>query len=141
MASKTQQLILAWQQEEASALLRRYDDIQIVLNHTLMPFDRSDEGMARWRSGLAFFASHSHVALKISGLGMAPGGWDPSESQRLIVEAIEAFGTDRCFFGSNFPIDGLVTDYRSLWSTFRGAIDSFSDDEQNAMLHGNAERP
>ena len=132
--------VFAWQQEEASILLDRYDDVQIVLNHTLMPFDRTEEGIAQWRDGLAFFARHPHVALKISGLGMVPGGWDPAANQRRIVEAIEAFGTDRCFFGSNFPIDGLVTDARSLWSTSRSAIASFSEDERRSMLHGNAER-
>ncbi|MCR9092922.1 MAG: amidohydrolase family protein [bacterium] len=132
--------LFAWQQDDARALLERHDDVQIVLNHTLMPFDRSNEGMALWRRGLAFFARHPNVALKISGLGMAPGGWDPAANHRLILEAIEAFGTDRCFFGSNFPIDGLVANYRSIWSTFRDAIDPLSEDEQVAMLRGNAER-
>jgi predicted TIM-barrel fold metal-dependent hydrolase len=131
--------LFAWQQDEARALLR-HDEIQIVLNHTLMPFDRSEEGMAQWRRGLDFFAGHPHVVLKISGLGMAPGGWDPALNRRLVAEAIEAFGTDRCFFGSNFPIDRLVADYAAVWSVYRDAIGPLSDDEQVAVLRGNAER-
>lgn len=131
--------LFAWQQEEARAMLR-HDEIQIVLNHTLMPFDRSEEGMVQWRRGLDFFADHPHVVLKISGLGMAPGGWDPALNRRLIAEAIEAFGTDRCFFGSNFPIDGLVADYAAVWAVYRDAIESLSKDEQFNVLRGNAER-
>lgn len=131
--------LFAWQQEEAKALLT-HDEIRIVLDHTLMPFDRSEDGMALWRRGLDFFASHPHVVLKISGLGMAPGGWDPAWNRRVILEAIEAFGTDRCFFGSNFPIDGLVTDYGSVWRVYRDAVRPLSEHEQRALLRTNAER-
>jgi predicted TIM-barrel fold metal-dependent hydrolase len=132
--------LFAWQRDEAKALLRRHDDTRIVLNHTLMPFDRSEEGMEQWRRGLEFFADHPHVVLKISGLGMAPGGWDPALNRRLVTRAIEAFGTDRCLFGSNFPIDGLVADYASVWSVYRDAVEALSEDEQIAVLRGNAER-
>jgi len=131
--------LFAWQQEEARALLA-HDEIPIVLDHTLMPFDRSAEGMAAWRKGLAFFADHPQVVLKISGLGMVPGGWDPDWSRSVVTQAIDAFGADRCFFGSNFPIDGLVTDYTSIWQVYRDAIEPLSEDEQTALLRTNAER-
>ena len=65
--------LFAWQQEEAKALLR-HDEIQVVLNHTLMPFDRSEEGLASWRQGLVFFAGYPPVKLKISGPGQVPCG-------------------------------------------------------------------
>ena len=132
--------LFAWQREEAKALLRRHDETQIVLNHTLMPFDRSEEGMAEWVRGLEFFAGHPHVVLKISGLAMAPGGWDPALNRRLVIQAIEIFGTDRCLFGSNFPIDGLVADYAAVWSVYRDAVEPLSKDERIALLRGNAER-
>jgi predicted TIM-barrel fold metal-dependent hydrolase len=71
---------------------------------------------------------------------MAPAGWDPALNRRLVSQAIEAFGTDRCLFGSNFPIDGLVADYASVWSVYRDAVECLSEDEQIAVLRGNAER-
>ena len=132
--------LFAWQRDAATALLRRHDDVQIVLNHTLMPFDRSEEGMAEWRRGLRFFAQHPRVVLKISGLGMAPGGWDPATNRRLVIEAIEAFGADRCLLGSNFPIDGLAADYAAVWSLYRDAVEGLSEDERFAVLRGTAER-
>lgn len=132
--------LFAWQTEHAKPLLRRHPDVQIVLNHTLMPFDRSEEGLAVWRRGLAFFADHPNVALKISGLGMAPGGWDPALNRRLVEEAVGVFGTDRCLFGSNFPIDGLAADYAAIWAVYRDAIAGCSLDEQVSLLRGNAER-
>jgi len=132
--------VFAWQREEPEMLLRRFDDTRIVLNHTLMPFDRSEEGMATWREGLAFFAGFPQVVLKISGLGMAPGDFDPVSNRRLVEEALEAFGTGRCFFGSNFPIDGISADYAGVWSVYRDAVAPLSVDEQIALLRGNAER-
>lgn len=132
--------LFAWQTAEARTLLLRHPDTQIILNHTLMPFDRSQDGLTVWRRGLAQFASYPNVVLKISGLGMLPGGWDDTLYRQLVTQAVEAFGTERCFFGSNFPIDRLAAGYASIWAVYRSAISHFSKDEQRAMLRGNAER-
>lgn len=132
--------LFAWQTTEAEALLRGHPDTQIILNHTLMPFDRSEDGLALWRRGLATFAAYPNLVLKISGLGMAPGGWDATLNRQLVMQALEAFGSDRCLFGSNFPIDRLAVDYDAIWTLYRDAIAPLSTDEQHAVLHGNAER-
>ena len=52
-------------------------------------------------------------------------GWDeqdlPPTSDELLASnrrwyehTIEAFGPDRCMFGSNFPVDSLYSDYETL---------------------------
>lgn len=71
---------------------------------------------------------------------MAPGSWDGALNRRLVVEALEAFGTRRCLFASNFPIDRLAADYDTIWALFRDAVSTLSADEQHAVLRGNAER-
>jgi predicted TIM-barrel fold metal-dependent hydrolase len=50
------------------------------------------------------------------------------------------FGADRCFYGSNFPIEKLWTDYGKLYRTFRSAIAHLTDAEQAAILHDTASR-
>jgi hypothetical protein len=56
-------------------------------------------------------ASHREVGAVVGpARGVAPAGWSPALNRRLVTQAIEAFGTDRCLFGSNFPIDGPVAD-------------------------------
>jgi predicted TIM-barrel fold metal-dependent hydrolase len=132
--------LFPWQTHEARELLRRHPDTQIILNHALMPFDRSADGLALWRRGLAIFAAYPNVALKISGLGMAPGGWDETLNRELVTQALEAFGTQRCLFASNYPIDRLTADYDTIWALFRDAVSPLSADEQRAVLRGNAER-
>lgn len=129
-----------WQAADAAKLVAAHPDTQFVVNHTLMPFDRSEAGLAVWRAGLAALASLPNVAIKISGLGMSATGWDGAMSRRLVDGTIEAFGPSRCLFGSNFPVDRLMIDYDTPWEVFREAIASYSVDEQKAMLVGNAER-
>jgi predicted TIM-barrel fold metal-dependent hydrolase len=53
---------------------------------------------------------------------------------------VALFGADRCLFGSNFPIEKLWTDYKTLYQTFRNAIGGFTDREQAAILHDTAAR-
>lgn len=132
--------IFPWQAADAAKLVAAHPDTPFILNHTLMPFDRSESGLAIWREGLATLARLPHVAIKLSGLGMSPTGWSGETSRRLLREAIERFGPARCLFASNFPVDRLMVDYDTLWNTAREAIADFSLDEQAAMLRTNAER-
>lgn len=132
--------IFPWQTEDGARLVAGHSDTAFVLNHTLMPFDRSAEGLAVWRRALETYAGFPNVSIKISGLGMAPGGWDAATNRRLVRETIEVFGPGRCLFASNFPVDKLMSSYDTVWSLFREAIADFSHDEQTAMLRANAER-
>jgi len=132
--------LFPWQTDEASKLVAAHPDLQIVLNHTLMPFDRSDDGLALWRRGLETYAGFPNVVIKISGLGMAPGGFDATMNRRLAAETIDVFGPERCLFASNFPVDKLMSDYDTIWELFRSVIAEGSQDEQKAMLRTNAER-
>ena len=55
-------------------------------------------------------------------------------------ETVALFGADRCLFGSNFPIEKLWTDYRSLIDAYRAALAPYSPADQRAMLFDNAAR-
>lgn len=132
--------IFPWQTEAGAKLVADHGDTAFILNHTLMPFDRSEAGLAVWRSALEAYAALPNVVIKISGLGMAPGGWDEAMSRRLAMETIEIFGPDRCLFASNFPVDKLMATYDQAWNLYREVIARYSRDEQTQMLVTNAER-
>jgi predicted TIM-barrel fold metal-dependent hydrolase len=129
-----------WQTEAAVKLIAGHADTQIILNHTLMPVDRSKDGLALWRHSLQNYADLPNVVIKISGLGMAEGGWNEDMSRRLASETLEIFGPKRCLFASNFPVDRLMSSYDAVWTLFREVIAPLSQDEQHAILHANAER-
>ena len=53
---------------------------------------------------------------------------------------IECFGTDRCMFESNFPVDRMSVSYRVLWNAFKKIARDCSPDERNALFAGTATR-
>jgi predicted TIM-barrel fold metal-dependent hydrolase len=58
----------------------------------------------------------------------------------IIKETVEIFGAKRCLFGSNFPIEKLWTDYRTLYRTFRETVEHLDESDQHAILHDTAAR-
>ena len=105
-----------------------------------MPVDLTDRGFAEWRDAVASIAEFPNVVVKISALGRWGRHWAFESAQRWVSTLIEVFGTDRAFFGSNFPVDGLFSSYSDLVAAFRMLVADYSETEQRAMLAGNAER-
>lgn len=93
---------------EAAELATAFPKTQIIINHTGLPADRSEEGIAGWRRALRTVAACPNVALKISGLGLPGWKWSLAENGPVIRDAIGIFGAARCMFASNFPVDGLA---------------------------------
>ena len=129
-----------WHLAEAADLARSFPETRIVLNHTGLPADRSEAGLAGWRRALETFAAEPNTRLKISGLGLADGSW-PVDGNRVVVrDAIRIFGVRRCMFASNFPVDSLVADYDTIYDGFRAFVADLSDADQRALFHDNAVR-
>src|SRR5207253_2661593 len=121
-------------------LARDFPDLQLFLGHTGVPEERDDEYFAFWRKSIAEVAAFPNVAIKISGLGMRDRSWTLSSIRPWVLAAIEAFGPDRCMFGTNWPVDRLFSDLATLVDAYRQIISGFSDGEQAALLRRNAER-
>ena len=56
----------------------------------------------------------------------------------LLSFCIDAFGTDRCMFASNFPVDKLSSSLEDLYIAFRKIATSYSSDDQRKMFYENA---
>jgi predicted TIM-barrel fold metal-dependent hydrolase len=116
-------------------------DLIFILNHTGMFVDRSQPlGWRQWRHGLRELAGCGNVAVKISGLAMFDHGWTIESFRPYVLEAIDAFGVDRCLFASNFPIDGLHAGYAALWRSYAEIVAGASDAERDQLLRSNAIR-
>jgi predicted TIM-barrel fold metal-dependent hydrolase len=129
-----------WHLHEAADIARAFTGTQIILNHTGLPADRSQEGFAAWASAMAGLASCPNVAVKISGIGQAGKPWTADANRKVVLKTIELFGPRRCMFASNFPVDGLCGSFDDIFSGFDAITRDFSDDEQAAMFAGNAVR-
>jgi len=129
-----------WHLAEAAELARTFPDTLIVLNHTGLPADRSPDGLRAWESAMATLAREPNVAVKISGLGVPGHPWTAAGSREIVLRTIELFGVDRAMFASNFPVDGLVTTFDTIYRGFRAIVGDFPLSEQRKLFHDNAVR-
>jgi predicted TIM-barrel fold metal-dependent hydrolase len=132
--------VFAPQMDGAARLAADFPKTTFILQHAGMLEDTSDAGWAAWREGMRKLAARRNVVSKLSGLGTFIHRNDPVHISAIVRETVEIFGAERCLYGSNFPIEKLWTDYRSLIDAYRAAIAPYSPAEQRAMLHDNAAR-
>jgi predicted TIM-barrel fold metal-dependent hydrolase len=144
---------------ELVSLARAFPEAPIIVDHIagvlgVGPYaGKRDAVFQAWKQGMKELAAYPQVVVKLGGLGMPRSGfgWEarptPPGSQDLAeatapyyLAAIELFGTDRCMFESNFPVDKLSYSYGILWNSFKRMTRSFSEAERAALFHDTATR-
>jgi predicted TIM-barrel fold metal-dependent hydrolase len=119
----------------------RHPTLPIVLGHAGLPTDRSPEALGPWIDALRNVARADNVVIKISAVGgSADPGWTVESIRPWVLGCIEAFGTDRAMFASNWPVDSLFGTYEGLLAAYADIVSGFSDDERTALFSANTER-
>jgi len=129
-----------WHLGEAADLARDFPDIPIVLNHAGVPEDRSADGLAAWRDGMARLADRPNVTVKISGIGQPDAAWTVEANRAVVLDCIGLFGVDRCMFASNYPVDSLVASYDTIFDGFKAITAGLDADDRRKLFAGNAIR-
>ncbi len=129
-----------WHLEEAADVAREFPGIAIVLNHTGFPWDRSAEGLAAWRKGMAALARCPNVHVKISELGLLDRPWTVESNRGVVLDAVAIFGIERCLFASNFPVAGLFASYATIVNGLREILGHLPQPQLAAFFAGNARR-
>lgn len=130
--------IFAPQADHAIELVRDYPNVQFILLHSGMLYDRSLFGIESWRIALAKLASFLNVHIKISGLGMFSSGITYPQIRQVIRDSIQIFGVERTIYGSNFPLEKLHMSYTDFISLYLRVLSEYSIEEQQKILHDNA---
>lgn len=125
---------------KARALAEKHPDVVLCIDHAGFPRARDEEYFQMWKRGMEEAAGAPNVVCKISGLGMCDNAWTVESIRPWVLASIAAFGTDRSFFGSNWPVDHLYSSYPDVVNAYEQIISDFSEDEQRALFAGNAER-
>lgn len=116
-------------------------DATFVLGHAGLPVERSDEYHRHWSAALARLARSGNVVCKISSLASgADPGWTVDSLRPWVLACIDAFGPERCMFGTNWPIDRHYGTYRELVDAYRMIVADLSPHEHEAVLGSTAER-
>lgn len=125
--------VFAPQMEDAAAFVEDFPDTTFVLVHTGMLEGDVDE----WREGLAKLAAHPNVVTKLTGQGTFVHRVDPELIGLVTDTALERFGPDRCMWGTNFPVEAIWTDMKTLVDAWKAAI---PDDVAQQVLCDTARR-
>ncbi|MFQ5776158.1 MAG: amidohydrolase family protein [Kiloniellaceae bacterium] len=129
-----------WHLDAAADLAADFPQTRIVINHAGLPAERSRDGLRAWRKALDAVAAHGNAALKISGIGVPGRPWSVRDNRAIVRDAIAIFGVERCLFASNFPVDSLTADFKTIFSGYREITKDFSDQEIARLFHDNAVR-
>lgn len=125
---------------KARALSVDYPDVVLCIDHTGFPRERGAEYFENWRAGMTSLADAPNVVCKISGLGMCDNDWTVESWRPWILASLEAFGVERTFFGTNWPVDRLYSSYGDVLDAYEEIISELSDAEKDALFYANAER-
>ena len=129
-----------WHLEEAAELATAFPRTWIILNHTGLPADRSDAGLKGWRQAMATLASCPNVAVKISGIGVPGRAWTVADNGWVVRTAIELFGVERAMFASNYPVDGLVATFATIFDGFLAITADLPQASRRQLFAENARR-
>ena len=66
--------------------------------------------------------------------------WKPADLKPYVETAIEAFGPDRCMFGSDWPVCELAGSYQQVHDALRDVLGPISEDEQRKLFGATAAR-
>ena len=113
----------------------------VAVEHTGWPRSNDPDEYALWKTGMAALAAlGDNVTCKLSGLATPMQSMAAATFKPWVLHAIELFGTDRCMFASNFPVDGMHGSFDDLDSTYDELTADLDDATRDQLFAGNAER-
>lgn len=132
--------VFAGQMTGAAALADACPGTTFILQHAGMLEDLTDAGRQAWHAAMTDLAARKNVVCKLSGLGTFIHRNDADHIREIVAEAVALFGSERCLFGSNFPIEKLWTGYDDLVAAYLAAISDLDQSARQAIMHDTAAR-
>jgi len=98
------------------------------------------EDRSKWAADITEMARRENVICKISGIvvGAKPDVWTPSDLEPIILHCVEAFGSDRVVFGSDWPVCTLLSTYRCWVEALQSIVSEWSEAEKRKLFFDNA---
>ena len=145
------------QLDEFIDLANAFPETIIIMDHFGGPLGigpyagKQHEIFAYWQKRIELLGRCPNVYAKLGGINMKANGFDwhkrkqPPSSEELADatahyyhHVIEHFGSSRCMFESNFPVDKSSCSYNVLWNTFKRIAKKYTAADQRALLHDTA---
>jgi L-fuconolactonase len=125
--------------KHASTLAEKFPDLKLVINHLAKPQIKHHQ-LEGWIEHFKIAAKHPNVWCKLSGLATEAdwNSWKPEDLKIYVDAAIEHFGSERCMFGSDWPVCELAGSYQDVFDAMIQCIGGVSEGEREKIMGLNA---
>ena len=134
-------LIYPRQLDAAAKLVKEFPNQPFVIDHLAKPHIM-DGHIRDWQRQISALAVCDNVFCKISGMVTEADwqNWQTEDFTPYLEVIVEAFGTGRLLFGSDWPVCLLAAEYDSVKGIADGFFAAFTDTEKGKIFGGNAVR-
>ncbi|MEO9511261.1 MAG: amidohydrolase family protein [Flavobacteriaceae bacterium] len=128
-------LVFSKQLRNCITLVKNFPDQRFVLDHLGKPNIKDGE-LNDWKADIRELAECPNVYCKLSGMVTEAdwNHWKPQDIYPYIEEIINAFGTDRIMYGSDWPVCLLAGQYTEIFEIVNDYIGQLTPDEQKAIM-------
>jgi L-fuconolactonase len=135
--------ILVYPEHLPAALefVQKFPNQRFVIDHLAKPPIKEHE-LAPWKELITAIGKHEHVYCKVSGMVTEADlkNWKPSDFQPYLETILEAFGSRRLMYGSDWPVCLAAAAYEQQLGIVQNFIASLSPSEKKAIMGENAIR-
>ncbi len=119
----------------------RHPQQVFVIDHIAKPVIKTNSFDA-WAKNMREMAKRSNVYCKVSGMVTEADwkNWKPADLKPYVDAAVQAFGPQRCMYGSDWPVSELAASYEIAFSALNEALGTISTEEQNAIYGETAKK-
>lgn len=93
---------------QVAGLARRFPELAVIVNQLGHPRAAELGAAPVWAEGIRAMAAEPNIMLKVAGLWTIDRGWRPEVLAPFLAHAVGCFGSARCMFGSNLPVESLM---------------------------------
>jgi L-fuconolactonase len=130
-------LVVSHQLEPLVKLLDQVPNLHAVIDHIAKP--RIKDGVLEpWKSQMSKIAAHPHIYCKLSGMVTEAehGNWEAEQFVPYIKHVVEAFGTERIMYGSDWPVSLLAASYDEQVEVLEKALPGTWTEAERERLFG-----
>jgi L-fuconolactonase len=120
-------------------LVAAFPDQLFIIDHLAKP-PIKDKNIIQWKKNMEAIAAYDNVYCKVSGM-VTEADWKKWKKEDFVPyldTIVNAFGTKRIVFGSDWPVCLVAASYTSMLQIVKDYFSSFTKNEQDLFFGGNA---
>jgi len=120
---------------------KQFGELPMVIDHLSKP-EIKDQRLDNWEANIRAAARFPNIMCKLSGMVTEADweNWKPSDLEPYVEIVLEAFGPERCMFGSDWPVCELAATYTDVYHALRETVGRLSESELGDLFGGTANR-